>query len=544
MAGSSRGWLVVMGAIVFALVFTMTTLAVLGAGNQVLESSFFTQVQSPGPAVDSELVSLNWPRSQLSTATVGSQVATQPIHRSALAGSDYANCRIGVGVVRNPIYVYTDVAELHIGWYYDWETNTNPLAPAGIEYAQTVRLSQPYGSGGYLPTYTISPPLTDIGLGARVDANPGAMWMVGNEPDVWSQDGITPDQYALAYHEVYHFIKGRDPSARVAVGAIVQPTPLRLQYLDMILDHYYATYGTSMPVDVWNIHMYIIREVRGSWGVQIPPGISASIGIDYPVESHGNLAVFAELVEDFRDWMAKRGQRNKPLIISEMGVLMPEWWQPMFDEDKVIQFMYGAFDYLRSATDPDTGYPADNNHLVQQWNWFSLDDDSVDNEGFLRWNGTLFNSTTYRPTVFGDAFANYTAELSPTVDLIAYQLAQRPLIVHSPTRPMTIELEALIANAGNVPLTDTVSVRFYEITGTGEVQIGSDQMITGLMGCAAQTTRVSIVWPNVAPGVHQIRVRVDPAGSVSEQNLVNNSLDGSALIATEGVFLPAILKNL
>ena len=28
-----------------------------------------------------------------------------------------------------------------------------------------------------------------------------------------------------------------------------------------------------MPVDVWNVHNFVLREERGSWGVDIPPGI-------------------------------------------------------------------------------------------------------------------------------------------------------------------------------------------------------------------------------------------------------------------------------
>ncbi len=41
-----------------------------------------------------------------------------------------------------------------------------------------------------------------------ISDNPGALWIVGNEPDRsgW-QDDTMPDMYAVAYHDVYDFIK-------------------------------------------------------------------------------------------------------------------------------------------------------------------------------------------------------------------------------------------------------------------------------------------------------------------------------------------------
>ncbi len=61
------------------------------------------------------------------------------------------------------------------------------------------------------PSYTIEPTLTmdEDGLGPIILANPGGIWLVGNEPDVANsvQDHMLPDTYARAYHDVYHFIK-------------------------------------------------------------------------------------------------------------------------------------------------------------------------------------------------------------------------------------------------------------------------------------------------------------------------------------------------
>ena len=104
-----------------------------------------------------------------------------------------------------------DTASLHIAWYSDWTATVNPLRPNGIQYVQLVRLS----SGQPRPTLSELQPI--------VDANRGSLWMIGNEPECRWQDNVTPENYALFYHDYYTAIKSRDPSARIAIGGVVQP---------------------------------------------------------------------------------------------------------------------------------------------------------------------------------------------------------------------------------------------------------------------------------------------------------------------------------
>ncbi|MEZ4661306.1 MAG: hypothetical protein R2911_27465 [Caldilineaceae bacterium] len=85
----------------------------------------------------------------------------------------------------------------------------------------------------------------DAIVGPVVDAHPGDLWILGNEPDRDTQDGRTPDAYAEFYHAVYTFLKARDPTAQVAIGGVVQATPLRLRYLDMVLSAYQALWGAA-----------------------------------------------------------------------------------------------------------------------------------------------------------------------------------------------------------------------------------------------------------------------------------------------------------
>ncbi|MBC7232388.1 MAG: hypothetical protein H5T68_03990 [Chloroflexi bacterium] len=310
--------------------------------------------------------------------------------------------RFGVDMVKKfGLITDYDVASLHLAWYSDWGTSLNPLRPGGIEYAQLIGVRNG----------VISPPLDQ--LGPMIDANPGYLWIIGNEPECIWQDNCTPEQYAAVYHQLYTFIKGRDPTAQVAIGGVVQPTPLRLKWLDRVLDYYQATYGEPMPVDVWNIHNMILQELKGSWGCEIPRGLTETSGRLYTVQDNDNINYFVQHIVDFRTWMRDRGQRDKPLFITEYGVLMPV--QYGFTPERVNAYMDATFDYLMTARDPDLGYPADGNRLVQRWLWNSLNDQPWDpstGEGF---NGALFD---YRYPVYpgvitpmGINFREYTEAL-------------------------------------------------------------------------------------------------------------------------------------
>ena len=94
----------------------------------------------------------------------------------------------------------------------------------------------------------------------------------------------------------------------------------------------------------------------------------------------------------FRRWMKDHGQQNKPLIISEYGVLMALGYG--FPADRVNDFMTASLTYLLNATDPDLGYPSDGNRLVQRWAWFSLNECPYDADPeYPAWgfNGALFD---------------------------------------------------------------------------------------------------------------------------------------------------------
>ena len=292
----------------------------------------------------------------ISTARATPQ-ATKP---AASTGQLYTlRQRICAGVPLPNVGAAT-LSQLKPGWYLNWATALAPYRPGGMEFAQMVRVPQ----GRSVPD------LKTIASVAK--QNPGALWLIGNEMDVIWQDNATPAQYAAAYHDVYATVKQADPRSRVAIGGVSIPSPLRLQYLEEILKGYRERYGQEMPIDVWNIHNFVLPEQPGSWGVDLPPGSTAQSGLDFSIDDNGSLEIFKQQLIDFRRWMAQHGYRDKELIVSEYGILMyPDYG---FGYERVRDFMLGTFDFMRSATDSNLGLPADGNRLVQRWCWYSLAD--------------------------------------------------------------------------------------------------------------------------------------------------------------------------
>ena len=346
--------------------------------------------------------------------------------------------RIGYGLTASALSVYTDVADLGAGWYLDWGVRVTPERPAAMEYVQMIRVHQKLACAAYYHSdRNVCPYATPLDyvyapgretIEAAAIANPGSLWLIGNEMDridwayctEWQgshcktiahsgQDEILPETYAVAYHDLYTMIKAADPTARVAIGGVIQATPLRLQYLTAIWDHYQAIYTDTMPVDVWNVHNFIIQEQAHSWGADIPAGITATVGsyVDEP-QTHIDLTIFDAQIRAFRQWMKDRGQQHKPLIVSEYGVLFHNGLMglPANDAEAIRDFMTDTFDYFYNTKDCTLGDPSDQCRLVQMWNWYSLDDIWGSFNPYAR----LYDPNTKQMTVTGERFRAYISE--------------------------------------------------------------------------------------------------------------------------------------
>ena len=471
--------------------------------------------------------------------------------RTAAAGAPI--CRYGVNVTGgSDVFTEHDLTQLRTGWYLNYEAQPTPNQPAGVRFVPVIRLSQ-VGVNGF--TYTPNGPA----LLAAIAASPGAAWLIGNEPDRPgpSQDDVEPHVYAAAYHELYGLIKAADPTARIFAGTIVQPTPVRLMYLDMVLTSYHQTFGQAMPVDGWSIHNFILNETSCSydptncWGAEVPPGINEPFGeqiffadpddegpLGPNVSLTANLERFKERIVRFRQWMKDRGYADKPLYLTEYGILMPpdisdENGVP-FDAARVSTFMTQTFDYMSTAIHPALGYAADGYRLVQEWSWYSTNDDVF--------NGWLFDSASKQLTIVGQNFANYTGDIAITNDLHPWRLATNPASPFSLGGPVAVQLRATIANSGNAAVPGGPAVvRFYRgDPAQGGTQIGGDQVVN-LAGCGALAV-AGVTWNSAPVGLHRIFVVVDPAGSLAESDETNNTREFPLLIATQQSFIPRVAR--
>jgi hypothetical protein len=238
-------------------------------------------------------------------------------------------------------------------------------------------------------------------------------WLVGNEIERidWKsgsacngQDEILPELYAQAYHEVYNAIKAVDPTAKVANGSLVEFTPLRQEYLNRVWAEYLRLYNTTMPVDVWNMHFFVLQEIKGSWGAEIPAGLTETSGeqFTFPDDNWDFTRLWTQVIL-FRNWMKDHGQQDKPLFITEYGALYPYSYFSCYDSpDKTAcpqevrdRMMYPSFNAFLNQTDSTIGDSLDGNHLVQRWIWWSADyDDGICDNGtfYETFGGALFYS--------------------------------------------------------------------------------------------------------------------------------------------------------
>ncbi len=475
------------------------------------------------------------------------------------------SCRYGVASFNELDKPYID--QLNVGWTVNFGVNFNRTWPDGVAYAPIIRMKQAKHpvTGARLPTYDITTqPLNDNpgGLGPLVTANPGRLWMVGNEVDrVFWQDDMMPDIYAIAYHDIYHFIKDRDPSALVAISGLVQVTPGRLQYLDIVWNSYWEKYGVPMPVDVWNFHVYILPEKNADG-----TGASAAIALGtdpalailssgnnkalcplanvYCYAEHDDTTIFLQQIRAMRQWMKNHGLQDKPLILSEYSLLYPydgktpcflmDEFGNCFTPSRVSKFMRDTFAILENETDSSLGYPQDNYKLVQQSLWFAMNDRSQYTPNAL----VNLHPSTGNPTglsTIGQVFRDEVAKSEFNVNLIPSAVSNTAV---SNTTSAVISAE--VRNNGSLPAGSAFTVSFYTNAGLTNL---IDQVVVpaDLAGCALEGHKVSVTWNGLAPNqVNRFWVRVDSGNVIVESNETDNVATGVVITDPDQIFLPVI----
>jgi hypothetical protein len=477
------------------------------------------------------------------------------------------NCRYGVAVVANN--QVDRVAYLGAGWFVNFGAGTPGGGPTNVEFAPMISVKQNKNSDGfYLPGYYTSP--SEAILPHNVNNRPGSLWMLGNEidrgPDPGQIEGGQgdikwPEVYAQAYHNLYHLIKEHDPTAQVAISGLVEVTPGRLQYLDNIWEAYLQEYGTPMPVDVWNMHIYPMPEALPNGE---PNGVAnIALGTDpalairesgnnpaqcplahiYCWAEHDDMDAFIEQVVAMRTWMKQHGQQNKPLILSEYSVLYPYDPEPngtcfltdefgqCFTPQRVAQFATDSLTYLETATDPDLGYPADNNRLVQQWLWFPVRSSGIGHASNL----LQADLTTLTPA--GQVFSNFATAAPLQTNLLPVRATAAPVFTPSPTATITATLTVQLVNNGNI---DAIpfTVTFYEDAALSQV-IGY-ALVDRARGCARSEHTVTTTWGDLTSGVHPFWAKVDSLNVIGETNENDNVIQGVVIVDPSQRLLPII----
>lgn len=532
---------------------------------------------------------------------VGPQSPAAPAEATQVAET---NCRYGVAFVFGDSLSW--VPTLDAGWYLNFTPFGTSIKSA--EFVPVVSVKQVFVNGERQPRVNFNPPLTytyrdengkvQAGLGKLISDNPGRLWLVGNEPDVdnFIQGNTMPDIYARAYHDAYHFIKRTDPTAKVAIAGLSMMTPGRLQYLDIVWDTYKQVYGTDMPVDVWNMHLYILEErnpdnpnqygdgkialgtdpalaklsSRGDTSQCPAPGAPDTDANDprldvYCRSEHDSVRIFKDQVRNMRTWMRDHGQQNKPLIISEFGLLYPYLdGKPdgsceflidengrCFNPDRVTTFLRGTIQWLESAVDPNLGYPQDGNRLVQQWLWYSI----VTNPEWSGGSSNLIvnNYKDFAPgslaalTQMGQAFRQEATARPISANLTAGQARNVTAVTPFPGNLASARLTVNFRNSDLRSITNDFTVTFYSDAALtqpiGSVLVQPEQ--TGaIVGCTwdgRNSEQVSIMWNNLPVGTHRYWAKIDSGNTVEETSDADNvTSPGTVTVFPSGSYIPVV----
>jgi hypothetical protein len=123
----------------------------------------------------------------------------------------------------------------------------------------------------------------DAKVKAFAQANPGRLYIHGDEPDQWC---VTPEDYAQQYHDFVETLRGADPSARVSPAGFAEPnykccpgpddvpnacwsSNHSIGYADQFYNAYVRRFGKAPPVNEWRFHDFGLAygpgDIDGWW---------------------------------------------------------------------------------------------------------------------------------------------------------------------------------------------------------------------------------------------------------------------------------------
>ena len=172
-------------------------------------------------------------------------------------------------------------------------------------------------------------------IAAAMKSSGASWWALGNEPNDPNQDNRSPEEYALLYRAFEEWA-AEAPQCGVLPAGIANAD---WQWAEQFRKAFFERFGRYPRVDGWNIHNYILD-----------PGLD-------PYDS----AEFARRIEAFRRWTATIGDGNKPLFLTEFGVLYGNGCcgRPVDPPEKLEQYMLATVNWLQESGQ------------VQAWAWFA-----------------------------------------------------------------------------------------------------------------------------------------------------------------------------
>jgi hypothetical protein len=204
-------------------------------------------------------------------------------------------------------------------WYMDWGWRAPTLA--GHERLYVIWSNEVKADRGQIP--------------AAMLAHGAAWWSLGNEPNDPNQDYCTPEEYAELYH-IYEGWAAGAPRCGILPAGIANAD---WEWAQAFREAYRHKYGRYPRTDGWNIHNYILES-----------------GLD-PYD----VAEFGRRILAFRRWMESIGEGDKPLFLTEFGVLYGNGCcdRPVDPPEKLETFMGDAVQWLQKSD------------AVSGWAWFA-----------------------------------------------------------------------------------------------------------------------------------------------------------------------------
>ena len=425
------------------------------------------------------------------------------------------------------------------------------------------------GSDNGIPNeYHIYPDFDDPAFEETVLLRPGTLWVIGNEMAVSDvQDSLLPATYAKAYHDAYRAIKRIDPSAQVAVGAILQVSPARLQYLDKVLAAYRERYGRPLPADAWTFHAYILSEAvyYDETGTRPSPA-GPVLGVDQAlawtnaalepgvidtelcaeetiacVQEHDSVESFESQVWTMRRWLADNGYRDLPLMLTEWGVLYPA---SMLDEagqgfgyERAARFLDETLTVLETASDPEIGYRLDGGRLVQRWSWYNSYIPGLEYLGGP--SSLVYPDGTLTPV--GEVYWAHTQASAARLQGTDPNLRIEAVTASGTVLPVgsgqgEIRLSVTVRNLAETNTQSETVIQFEDQRGE---TVGSVTIPAGVPGCGTGRYTGDTVWGGLYPGAHRVTARFE--GETLSSDLLpeeGERRSATGFVGKFGVYMP------